>query len=389
MMVNFRYDIPTQVYFGKGQIAKLAACVTRLGSSVLLCYGGGSIKKTGLYDTVVHALSEAGVRVVELSGIEPNPRVTSVNEGVRLIRAHQLEVVLAVGGGSVIDCAKVIAASADYDGDAWEIVRDGKKIKNVLPIVSVLTLSATGSEMDSGAVISNPATGEKWAVGNRGMFPRYSILDPTYTYTVSKYQTAAGTADIMSHIFEVYFSRVSGSYTQDRMSEALLKTCIEYGPVAMAEPENYDARANLMWTSSLAINGLLSFGKGGAWSAHAMEHPLSGIYDITHGAGLAILTPHWMRYILNEDTVGRFVEYGINVWGIDGTMDKYEIAHIAIDKTEEFFTQKLELPATLSELGIDSTRFEEMAEQAVSADLENAYVPLGVGDVMNIYMNAL
>ncbi|MEF9961926.1 MAG: iron-containing alcohol dehydrogenase [Erysipelotrichaceae bacterium] len=386
-MENFLYDIPTKVYFGKGQISHLATCIKEYGSKVLLVYGGGSIKRIGLYDELITILKNNHLEWVELSGVEPNPRIESVNKGVELCRMHHIDVVLAVGGGSSIDCAKVIAASVDYQGDAWELVKDKTKIKHVLPIISILTLSATGSEMDHGAVISNLNTHEKVGVGHPDMAPRYSILDPTYTYSVNAYQSAAGTADIMSHIFEEYFKSNSGTYMLDRIAECLLKTCIKYGPIVLKDPNNYEARENLMWAGSWAINGLLKNGKSGVWSVHPIEHELSAYYDITHGVGLAILTPHWMQHVLNDTTLNKFVEYGVNVWKVDPNLDPYEIANQAIKATQSFFIS-LGLPSTLSQLGIDQTNFIAMAKSG-SKSLANAYVPLDEHDVLKIYQASL
>lgn len=265
-MKNFNYHIPTDIYFGKGKIRVLGDKITAIGKNILLVYGGGSIKKSGLYDQVIDELNRAGVTVSELPGVEPNPRIQSVRKGIEICRAKGIEGVLAVGGGSTIDCAKVIAAGACYEGDAWELVLDARKITKALPVASVLTLAATGSEMDGFAVISDMEKNEKWGTGNDITKPVFSILDPEYTFSVSKYQTACGTSDIMSHTFENYFNRVPGAYLQARMAEGILKTCIKYAPVAMEEPDNYEARANLMWASSLAINGLISYGEDAAWA---------------------------------------------------------------------------------------------------------------------------
>ena len=387
-MKNFVYDIGTKVFFGKGSAENIGREIKKKADKILLCYGGGSIKKLGIYDDVTKSLKENGVEWVELSGIEPNPRVESVRKGVELCREHGLKAVLAVGGGSSIDCGKVIAASVSYEGDPWDIVVKKAQIKSVLPVFSVLTLSATGSEMDRAAVISNMTTNDKIGVKHEDMRPVASVLDPTYTYSVSKYQTAAGTADMMSHIFEIYFSTVKTAYLADRMAEALLKTCIKYGTVAVNDPENYEARANLMWTSSLAINDLLAYGKDTPWTVHSIEHHLSAYYDITHGIGLAILTPAWMRYILSDDTVDKFVEYAVNVWDVSQTGDKYDIAKRGIDKTEEYFAA-MGIPKTLREVGItDDSKFEEMAEKA-AANLKNVFVPLTKEDVMSIYKACL
>ena len=231
-------------------------------------------------------------------------------------------------------------------------------------------------------------TNEKLGTGHLQMAPKFSFLDPTYSFTVPANQTAAGTADIMSHIFEVYFSNTKEAFLQNRMAEALLKTCIKYGKVAYDEPENYEARSNLMWTSSLAINGLLSYGKRTEWSVHAMEHELSAFYDITHGVGLAILTPHWMRYSLNDNTVDNFVEYGVNVWGIDEKQDKYQIAEMAIAKTREYF-DLLNIPKTLREVGIGEDKFEVMAKGATRYGTLGNFKPLEAEDILKIFRVAL
>ena len=387
-MKNFNYSIPTKVFFGKNQIEVLGSEIKKYGSKVLLVYGGGSIKKSGLYDKITGILKTNDISSWELSGVEPNPRVTSVRKGVQLCCENGIDIVLAVGGGSSIDCAKVIAAGYYYEGDAWDIVLDPSKIKKVLPLATILTLAATGSEMDAGAVITNFDTKEKLATGHPDMAPKFSILDPTYTFTLPEKQTAAGTADITSHIFEVYFSSTKEAFLQNRMAEAMLQTCINYGPIALKEPENYEARSNLMWTSSLAINGLLSYGKETEWSVHAMEHELSAYYDITHGVGLAILTPHWMKYILSDSTLDKFVEYGVNVWGINQSGDKYAIANEAIEKTRQYYNS-LGIPSSLSEVGINEEKLEEMAKQATrNGNLGNFRV-LEAQDVLNIFRASL
>lgn len=386
-MQNFYYSIPTQVYFGKGQIEHLGESIKQYGSKVLLVYGGGSVKKYGVYDAVIAEMEKAGIEVTELSGVEPNPRVTTVNKGVAICKEKDIEVVVPVGGGSTIDCAKGIAAGAKYEGtDVWELVMDASLIKDALPIIAVLTVAATGSEMDEFGVISNLELNEKKSIVSALVKPKISIMDPTYTFSVPKYHTAAGTADIMSHLFELYFKEVEGgAYMQKRIIEGLLKTCIKYGPIACKEPDNYEARANLMWASSWAINGFLKAGFAGAWSCHPMEHQLSAYYDVTHGVGLAILTPHWMRHILNEKTVDMFVEYGVNVWDISKDKDAFDIANEAINKTQTLFDE-MEIPKTFREIGInDKDNFEAMAQKAVNAGTKNCYVPLLEEDVLDIF----
>lgn len=383
-MKNFNYSIPTEIFFGKGQIGVLGEQIKKYGTKVLLVYGGGSIKRNGIYDKAVSILKENGIKYWELPGVEPNPRIESVRKGAEICKENDIELVLAIGGGSSIDCAKVIAAARYYDGDPWDLVLESDKISTVLPIASILTLATTGSEMNSGAVISNLQTKEKLAVEHPNMNPKFSILDPTYTFTVPANQTAAGTADIMSHIFEVYFDNTKEAYLQNRMAEALLKTCIKYGKIAVKEPTNYEAKANLMWASSLAINNLLSYGKEPWWSVHTMEHELSAYFDITHGIGLAILTPHWMKYVLDDNSVEKFVEYGVNVWEIDKNQDRYKIANEAINMTREYFIS-LGIPATLREVGIEEDKLEEMAKQATRWGDLGSFKPLKTQDVLNIY----
>lgn len=385
-MNNFRYHAYTDIRFGKGQVNCLPELLDPYGRRVLLVYGSGSIRKNGLYDKVFELLKD--FEVIELSGVEPNPKITSVREGAKLCKDQNIDVVLAVGGGSTIDAAKVIAGGAYYDGDAWDLVVDPGKIKKVLPIVTILTLAATGSEMNKNAVISNMETYEKLGTASHDFIPKASICDPTYLFTLPAKQTAAGTADIMSHIFEQYFQKETGAFISDRIAEGLLKACIKYCPIALNEPENYEARANLMWASTQALNGLTSGGKSGEWTCHPIEHELSAFYDITHGVGLAIVTPRWMRYILNDETVSKFCEYGRNVWDIHET-DPYSCANQAIDATEKFFVD-CGIPMTLTEIGIDETYFDRMAEDAVKfGNLGSAYVPLAKEDVIAILKESL
>lgn len=385
-MNNFRFHAYTDIRFGQGQIDSLPELLAPYGKKVLMVYGGGSIRRNGLYDKV-HSLL-GGFEVFELPGVEPNPKITSVREGAQLCKEKGVDVVLAVGGGSTIDAAKVIAGGALYDGDPWELVVDPGRIGSVLPIVTVLTLAATGSEMNKNAVISNMETNEKLGTASHDFIPKASVCDPGYLFSLPAMQTAAGTADIMSHIFEQYFQKESGAFISDRFAEGLLKACIRYCPIALDEPENYEARANLMWASTQALNGLTSCGKSGEWTCHPIEHELSAFYDITHGVGLAIVTPRWMRYILNDDTVGKFCEYARNVWSITEP-DPYKCANQAIDATENFFVE-CGIPMTLGEVGIDETHFDRMAEDAVKfGNLKEAYVPLDKEDVKAILRDCL
>ena len=375
-MNNFVFHAPTKMYFGKGQIENLPEILKEYGENVLITYGGGSIKKNGIYDKVCELLKDFNIS--ELSGIEPNPRIGTVRKGIEICRENNIDVILAVGGGSTIDCSKAIGAGVFYEGDAWDLVKEPQKIGKVL------TIAATGSEMNKTAVISNPETNEKLATKAKKMAPRASILDPEYTYTLPAIQTAAGTADIMSHVIENYFKRES-AYLQDQISEGILKTCIKYCKTALQNPTDYEARSNLMWASSLALNGLCGRGKDDeVWSCHPIEHELSAFYDITHGVGLAILTPRWMRYILSEKTVDKFVDYAVNVWGFEKSDDKFDLANKGIDSTERFFAE-CGIPMNLGKLGIDDSLLEKMSHAVIAhRDLSNAYVPLNEEDVLNI-----
>ncbi len=388
-MENFVFENATKIYFGKGELKQLDSMLAPFGKKVLLVYGGGSIKRTGLYQKITEILLSKKYVIYELAGVEPNPRVTTVNKGAEICKEQGVEIILAIGGGSSIDCAKVVAAAAKYSGDAWDLVKDSAKITEALPITTVLTLAATGSEMDDIAVINNQDTNEKIGCAAKAMQPKASILDPTLTYSVPKIQTAAGTADIFSHLMELYFKKAPGTYMQRRLIEGLMKTCIYYGPVACQQPNNYEARANLMWASSWAINGFLKSGNSGPWSLHPIEHQLSAFYDVTHGIGLAIITPPWLKKILNENSLEVFVEYGTNVWGLNSDLPPFEIATEAIKKTEEFY-QRLGIPKTLAEIGVsENIHFKVMAERAVASSIQYASFSLAVSEVMEILEEAM
>ena len=385
-MNNFIYDIPVKVYFGENQLSHLGDELRKYGRRVLLTYGGGTIKRIGLYDRVIEELRKADMEIFELSGIEPNPRIESVREGVKMCKEHSIDVLLAVGGGSTIDATKFMAAGACVEHDPWEFFGAGAKpIEQALPIVTILTLSATGSEMDSGGVISNLATQDKLGRLAPAMLPKVSFLDPTLTYSVGAYQTACGAADIMSHIMEVYFNMNKDLYMLDKFMEGMLKTVVKFAPVAIAEPENYEARANLMWCSSWAINGFINGGRKKAWSCHPMEHELSALYDITHGLGLAILTPRWMEYCLDESNVERYVSFGVNVFDIDKSLPKMDIARESIKRLSEFFFSTLGLKGSLTELGIGREHFATMARKACRYGDIRGFKTLTPADVERIY----
>lgn len=384
-MNPFVYDIPVKVYFGENQFCFLGKELARFGKRVLLTYGGGSIKKIGLYDVILSELAKEGLEVYELPGIEPNPRIESVRAGAQCCKAHHIDVILAVGGGSTLDAAKFMAAGACVDHDPWEFFTREAPIEKALPLVTVLTLSATGSEMDCGGVISNLATQDKLGRLAPPLLPKVSFLDPTVTYSASPYQTACGAADMLNHILEVYFTTEHDLYMLDCFMEGLMKTILRYTPIAMEHPNNYEARANLMWTSSWAINGFINGGKQHDWSCHPMEHELSARYDITHGLGLAIITPRWLHYCLDESTVAKYVQFGVNVFNIDASLPPMDIARESIRQLSDFLFKTLKLDDTFTKVGISPDDIPLMAQKACRWGTINGLKPLTPKDVEAIF----
>lgn len=387
-MQNFDYQTPTRLIFGKGVIEKLPSVMSKFGKKILLTYGGGSIKKIGLYQKVHELLK--GYDIVELSDIQPNPKYDpSVLDGVRLCKKHKVDVILAVGGGSVLDCSKAIAAGACYDGDPWDLISYKVKAQAALPIVDIITLAATGSEYDTFGVISRTETNDKIGYGDRLLYPVCSFLDPTYTFSVNKKQTAAGIADAMNHVMEQYFTEDT-TLLNDGFCESMLRSLMVNGRKCLENPEDYTARAEMMLACTYGCNGILALGNSpSGWPCHGIEHALSAYYDITHGWGLAIITPRWMKHILNERTLPRFVKYGINVFGIDASLDQWEIANKAIEETYKFF-ESIGIPMHLREVGIDESRVGEMAHHiAVNEGLDQAYAPLTEQDIAEIITASL
>ena len=387
-MQNFDYQTPTRLIFGKGVVEKLPEVMGQFGKKILLTYGGGSIKKIGLYDKVKELLKD--FEIYELSGIQPNPKYDpSVLDGVKICKENNIDVILAVGGGSVLDCSKAIATGAKYDGDPWDLISYKAFATDSIPIVDIITLAATGSEYDSGGVISRTETNDKIGYVDPHNFPLVSFLDPTYTFTVSKKQTAAGCADAMNHIMEQYFCEDS-TILNDGFMEAGLKSLMVNAKKCLENPEDYTARAEMMLTCTYGCNGIYSLGNSQTgWPLHGMEHALSAYYDITHGEGLAIITPRWMEHVLSEKTVDRFVKYGVNVFGIDSSLDKFEIAKKAIQATYDFFVS-IGIPMNLKAVGIDESRIDEMAHHvAVNEGLDKAWAPLTEKDIADIFRASL
>jgi alcohol dehydrogenase YqhD (iron-dependent ADH family) len=369
-MNAFELYNPTKLVFGADKVRQLGELVEPHGKRILLVYGGGSIKQSGLYDEVLSQLEGIGATVHELSGIEPNPRLTTVNKGIAICRSENIEFILAVGGGSVLDASKAIAAGALYEGDVWDFTVFMADIQEALPLGTILTLAATGSEMNGNAVISNWETKQKRAFSSKYIYPAFSILDPKLTYTVPANQTVNGIVDMMSHVFEQYFSLTTDIPLQERFAESILLTVIENGEKALANGSDYDARANLLLAGTYALNGTLPNGVTSDWASHGIEHEVSAIYDIAHGAGLAILFPNWMKHVYKE-RVGKFVQYAVRVWNVDpsGKSDE-EVALAGIEATRTYFT-RIGAPATLGELGINGDQLDRMAEEATQ------YGPIG------------
>lgn len=384
-MNNFVFQNPTKIIFGKGTQSLVGAETSKYADKVLLHYGGGSIRKSGLYDTVVRSLKDAGVAFVELAGVQPNPRLSLVRQGIEICRKEGIRFILAVGGGSVIDSAKAIAVGVPYEGDVWNFYSGKDQVREALPVGVVLTIPAAGSESSPSSVITNEDGWYKRGLTTDYIFPRFSILNPELTYTLPNYQTACGAADIMAHIMERYFTNTKDVELTDRLCEATMKTLINNVPKALTNPDDYAVRAEIMWASTVAHNNLLGTGREEDWASHGIEHEISGIYDIAHGAGLAIVFPAWMRYVYKQD-VRRFAQFASRVWDVDyNFFNPEETALKGIEKLKGFFSS-IGLPVSLSEAGIDDSRIEEMADKSTASDTQTvgAFVKLNKQAVYDI-----
>ena len=387
-MKNFTFHNPTKLIFGKGQLEQLKTEIPRYGKKVLLVYGGGSIKRTGLYEKVTGLLQEIGADVFELSGVEPNPRISTARKGVEICKQEGIECLLAVGGGSVIDCTKLIAAGAKYDGDPWDLVVKKAFAKEALPFGTVLTIAATGSEMNSGSVITNWETNEKYGWGSPYTFPKFSILDPVHTFTVPKDQTIYGIVDMMSHVLEHYFHLEENTDFQDRMCESLLITVMETAPKLLLDLENYEYRATILYAGTMALNGILNMGYRGDWATHNLEHAVSAVYDIPHGGGLAILFPHWMEHNLHVKPA-RFKQLAERVFNVDTNGKTAEQAGLeGIRKLREFWTQ-IGAPKRLADYDIDDSKLDLMAGRAMANGEFGNFAKLNQEDVLAIYRASL
>lgn len=387
-MDNFTFLNPTKLIFGKDQLEQLKTEIPPFGKKVLLVYGGGSIKRSGLYEKVINQLNEINATVFELSGVEPNPRVSTVRKGVDICKKENVDFILAVGGGSVIDCTKLIAAASKYDGDAWDIVIKKAFAKEALPFGTVLTLAATGSEMNSGSVITNWETNEKYGWGSPVTFPKFSILDPVNTYTVPRDQTVYGMVDMMSHVLEHYFHLTENTEFQDRMCEGLLKTVMETAPKLLNDLESYEYRATVLYCGTMALNGMLNMGYRGDWATHNLEHAVSAVYDIPHGGGLAIIFPNWMKHNLHVKP-SRFKQLAVRVFNVnpDGKTDE-EVGLEGIEKLRDFWNS-IGAPSRLADYDIDDSKLEIMADRAMANGEFGIFTKLNRDDVLAIYRASL
>jgi alcohol dehydrogenase YqhD (iron-dependent ADH family) len=366
-MKNFEFRNPTKIIFGRGVEEKVGDEVGACSQKILLHFGGGSIKASGLYDRVTASLRQAGITWVELGGVKPNPRLNLVYEGIKLCKENNLGMILAVGGGSVIDSAKAIAMGSVIEGDVWDFYLGKGVPVNALPIGTVLTIPAAGSEASTGTVITNENGWLKRAVNSELIYPRFSILNPELAFSLPRFQVACGVADIMAHLMERYFTNVDHVAFTDRLIEGTLKTLISLAPLVMKNPQDYDAWSELMWAGTIAHNNILDTGRVGDWASHDIEHEISGIYDVAHGAGLAVVFPAWMKYVLHHD-LNRFVQWSVRVWNVEmDVFDPEAVALAGIEKMEGFF-RSIGLGTQLADLGIQDDRIDEMADKCTGGN---------------------
>ncbi|WP_053955507.1 iron-containing alcohol dehydrogenase [Inediibacterium massiliense] len=388
-MKNFKLYLPTKIIFGKDTESKAGQETKKYSKKVLLHYGGGSIKKYGLYEKITTSLKEEGIDCIELGGVQPNPRLSLVQEGIKICREEKIDFILAVGGGSVIDSAKSIAIGVPYSGDVWDFYTEKARPKEVLPIGVVLTIPATGSEASMGSVITNEEGWYKKACNHDLLRPQFAIMNPEVTYTLPPYQTSAGAVDIMAHVIERYFTNTDHVDLTDRLCEATLKTMIKNTPMALKDPKDYHARAEIMWAGTIAHNGILGTGRVEDWGSHRIEHELSGIYDVTHGAGLAVIIPAWMKYVYKHN-INRFAQFAMRVWDVEYDFEYPENTALeGIRRLENFF-QEIKMPTTLEELNIGQEHFEEMAQKCTQNKTQSvgSFVTLHEKDVVNIFQLA-
>lgn len=388
-MENFTFQNKTKIIFGKNAEDAVGRETALLGNKVLLHYGGGSIKKSGLFDRVTASLDKAGVSYVELGGVKPNPRLSLVNEGIEICARNGIQAILAVGGGSVIDSAKAIGVGVFYKGDVWDFFEGKAHPGRMLPLGTVLTIPAAGSEASPSTVITKEDGEYKRGLTADCMRPDFSLLNPELTYTLPPEQTAAGVADMLAHVMERYFTRTTNVALSDNLCEAVMKTIVEWGPVVLEKPTDYAARAEIMWAGTLAHNDLIGMGRVGDWATHDMEHEISGISDLTHGAGLAILFPAWLRYVTKVDPA-RVARFGRNVFGVAKQADDNVGAKLAIEALQAFY-KKMGLPSSIKDEGVDISRIPEMADKATKSGTSTIgnFLKLAKADIEAIMRDAV
>jgi alcohol dehydrogenase YqhD (iron-dependent ADH family) len=384
-MDNFTFQNPTKIIFGKDAENEVGKEISGYSKKILLHYGGGSIKKTGLYDKVIASLKEEKIEYIELSGVKPNPRLSLVQEGIKLCRENNITFILAIGGGSVIDSSKAIAFGVLYEGNVWDLFLGKDVVKKALPLATILTIPAAGSESSTGCVITNEEGGYKRAVNSDLIYPRFSILNPELAFTLPKYQVACGVTDILSHLMERYFTNTKNVELMDRLIESTMKTVINNIEVVLKENDNYDAWAEIMWSGTIAHNNLLNTGRVGDWASHDIEHELSGLYDVAHGAGLSVIFPAWMKYVYTQD-VNRFAQFAVRVWNVENSFWSVERTALEGIKKLQNFLRSIEMPSTLTELEIHDDRLDEMADKCTKSDTTTVgnFVRLGKSDVLNV-----
>ena len=387
-MNTFLQYNPTKLYFGKGEVEQISSILDK-GLKILVVYGGGSIKRNGVYDSVMTELKKIDANVFELSGVEPNPRLTTVRKGVEICKTEGIDFILAVGGGSVIDCTKAISAGARYDGDAWDLIKGIAPIEEALPFGTVLTLAATGSEMNSVSVITNWETKDKLGWGSPLVFPAFSILDPSNTFSVPRDQTVYGIVDSMSHALEHYFHRTENTPMIDGFIESLLELRLQLGPKLLEDLHSFKNRETMMYISTTAFNGTLSNGTdGGDWATHRIEHAISAVYDIPHGGGLAILFPNWLEHVLEEDP-SRVKQLAVNVFGIspEGKED-VEVAREGAKALRNFW-DSLGAPSTLRDYNINDEEFDAIVEKTFIKPGVGTYKEMDYDSVRDILKRSL
>jgi len=387
-MLNFSYENATKIIFGKETEKQVGAELKKHTNKVLLHYGGQSAKATGLYDAVVSSLNEAGVAFVELSGVKPNPRTDLVYEGIDLCRKENIDFILAVGGGSVIDSAKAIASGVHYDGDFWELYASGGAPEKFLSVATILTIPAAGSEASSSTVITNEKTNDKRGYGHPALRPVFSILNPELTFTLPDYQTACGLSDMFAHVVERYFTSERHDLFTARLCEATMKSIVDLGRKIVKDPNHYDVRAEIMLSGMIAHNDWLGLGRGGDWASHKIEHELSGFYDVAHGAGLAIIVPAWMKHVYKHD-VAFFAQFANRVFDIEiNTAHLEETALKGIAALETYFVD-IGMPIRFSDADLPTNEIDKLVESLMRKGEPGDFVKLTAEDAKAIYELAL